>query len=121
MKKWLWVIVVSLPIISALWTVDTLRSVDFGYRVAAPRYAEANESALAQLDNKSLAKLSASLLNDHKKMGEWWRGARGAYDVLIYGLLIVVFLMAAILGAILWRMPSNPALNTDAGRAQRAG
>ena len=121
MKRWLWILVVALPILATFQVIGTDRSIDTMHDVVAPRYVETTESALSQLDSKALAKLSASLLNDHKKMAEWWRWARDSYELTTYMLLGLVFLFAAILGAILWRMPSNPALNTDAERPQRAG
>ncbi len=113
MKKWLWILVIALPILVAFETIATVRSVDVAHQVVSPRYVEATESALAQLDSKALAKLSASLLSDHRTMSDWWRWAQNAYEMMLYLLLGVVFLFAAILAAVLWRMPSNPALQTE--------
>jgi len=116
-KKWLWILVIALPILAAFETIATVRSVDVAHQVVSPRHVDATESALAQLDSKALAKLSASLLNDHKTMSDWWRWAQNAYEMMLYLLLGVVFLFAAILAAVLWRMPSNPALKNGAAKS----
>jgi hypothetical protein len=121
MRKWLWVLVIALPVLATLQVIGTVQSVGNSHQVVAPRYVEATERALAELDSKTLAKLSANLLSDHKKMAAWWNWARDAYELTSYVLLALVFLFAAVLGVVLWRMPSNPALNTDAERPQRAG
>lgn len=116
MRSWLWILVIAIPILATLQVVGTIRSIDATHAVTAPRYVEATESALSQLDSKALSKLSASLLNDHKKMAEWWRWAGNTYETTTYILLGLVFMLAAILAIVLWRMPSNPAL--ESGRAK---
>jgi len=107
MKKWLWILVLALPILATLEVIATVGNIEFAYQVAAPKYAEVTESDLTHLDIKALAKLSTSLMSDHKKMAEWWSSARDTYKLLTYALLGLVFLFAAILGAVLCERPGR--------------
>jgi hypothetical protein len=116
MKKFLWALVISLPVLSTIWTLDTVRSIGVGYELIAPRYPEVTEASLTQLDSKALVKLAANVMNRDKALSEWWRVARESYDLLTYALLGFVFLLAAAMADLLRRMPSNPPLND--GRAK---
>ena len=116
MKRWLWILVIGLPLLAVFEVVETIRSVDIAHQMSAPRYVDTTENALSNLDGNALAKLSASLLNDHKKMAEWWRWAGNTYKTTTYILLGLVFMLAAILGIVLWRMPSNLAF--ESGRSK---
>ena len=121
MKKWLWVLVIALPILATIEVIATIKNVDFAYRMSSPKYAEVTESELAHLDSKSLARLSLSLMGDHRRMTEWWNSTRDTYALMVYLLLGLVFLFAAILGVVLRRMPPGSTLDKDAGPAARPG
>ncbi len=116
MRKWSWIFVVLLPLIAASETISTIGAVDFAYRAITPKYVPVTESQLAELDSKLLAKATISAIEEHKKMAEWWRWAGNTYETTTYILLGLVFMLAAILAIVLWRMPSNPAL--ESGRAK---
>ena len=116
MRKILWAMIIILPIAATVSASAVMRVVHITHQIVEPQTLRAAtaEAQFSQLDAKTLAAISIGLLKERKFVTDLWGWAHERYKILTTALLGLLFFFAALAGILLWRLPSNPGVHTDA-------
>jgi hypothetical protein len=114
-RRQLAILVLIIPIVAVGWIVGATGALEALVAFEAPSYAKTSASELATLQSDQLATIVVNAMEKATSMNDLWHRTAIAYERMLYTLVAVIAALAVALAYLLWRVPSNPTVESDAG------
>ena len=115
-RRQLAILVLIIPALAVAWIVGATGALEAFVAYEAPKYPKLSAAELATLHKDQLATVTANVMEKASSMNDVWQRTAVGYERMLYILLAVIVVLCLALAYLLWRVPSNPTVESDAGK-----